>query len=126
MLEEIQHYQSIHLSTDIPYITERMYSHEYVLISTKDLLRKIIKPEQESNLHLPIIGRTFCQVNYPIFSPVKSNGLHIRTFPSVVYYYHCKNDGRQIFLRWVVPSYRDCSVHQGKGSESSPVPNLSF
>ena len=51
----------------------RTYPRGYVLISTKDWSRKIIKPEQRSNLYHPITGRIFCQLNYPIFSLVKMN-----------------------------------------------------
>jgi hypothetical protein len=65
---------------DISFIAERIYPHEYVFVSTKDVSRKTTKPEQESNRHLPIIDRTFYQLNYPIFSPAKNTWLYIWTF----------------------------------------------
>ena len=39
-------------------------------IARKTIQMSIIRSEQDSNLHLPIIGRLFYQINYPIFPEV--------------------------------------------------------
>ena len=41
-----------------------MYPLGYVVVSTKGLTRKFIKPEQESNLYHPTTGRGSCQLTY--------------------------------------------------------------
>ena len=62
---------SFYLSTQshIQIIPSNIHS-EMHWIARKTIQMKIIKPEQDSNLHLPITGRLFFQLNYPIFSHV--------------------------------------------------------
>ena len=60
---------SFHLSTlmYMQNILSNIHS-DMLRIARKTIRMRITKPEQDSNLHLPITGRLFYQLNYPIFS----------------------------------------------------------